>query len=76
MINRNTNDIAAMNLRMATMQITGLRVPPRIRTIPALRRRLAVTVIPETPQAVIIRHAVHNMDTTVNGTRPIQSQRV
>jgi hypothetical protein len=76
MTNRNANEIAAMNLRMATMQMTGLRVPPRIRTIPPLRRRLALTVTPEPPQTVIIRHTVQNMDTNVNETRPIQNQRV
>jgi len=76
MNNRSANDFAAMNLRMATMQMTGLRLPPRVRTIPPLRRRLAVTIIPEAPVMVIIRHAVHNMDTSVTGTRPIQNQRV
>ena len=73
---RNAADSAAMNLRMATLQLSGLRVPPRIRTVPNLRRRLPVTAISEPPQPVIIRHVGQNLGSPVSETRPPQSPRV
>jgi hypothetical protein len=73
---RTAADSAALNLRMATMQLSGLRVPPRIRTVPTLRRRLPVTAISEPPQPVIIRHVRQNLGSSVSETRPIQSPRV
>ncbi len=72
---RSATDSAAMNLRMATMQLVGMRIPPRVRTIPPLRRRLAIAMVTDSPQEVIIRQAVHNVDTSLNGTQPTQNQR-
>lgn len=72
---RSATDTAAMNLRMATMQLVGMRIPPRVRTIPQLRKRLPITVVTDSPQAVIIRQSVHNVDTSLNETQPIQNQR-
>jgi hypothetical protein len=73
---RGAADFAAMNLRMATMQLAGMRVPPRVRTVPSLRRRLTVTEVSDPPQPIIIRHVVQNVGRQVNETRPIQSPRV
>lgn len=73
---RNAADSAAMNLRMATMQLAGLRIPPRVRTVPVLRRRLPVTMISESAQPVIIRHVSQNLGSPVSETRPPQSPRV
>ena len=73
---RNAADFAAMNLRMATMHLTGMRIPPRVRTVPSLRLRLPVAVISSPPQQVIIRQIAQNLDSPVTGTRPNQSQRV
>jgi hypothetical protein len=73
---RSAADTAAANLRIATMQLTGMRVPPRVRSVPLLRRRLEVTVTAEPPQPVIIRHAAPNLDTPAEKPRPVQNQRV
>ena len=73
---RSSADTAALNLRIATMQLSGLRVPPRVRTVPALRRRLRVEVISEPPQPVIIRHVRQNLGTGISETQPSQSPRV
>lgn len=73
---RNAVDSAAMNLRMATMQLTGLRLPPRVRTVPMLRRRLAVVFAAESAQPVIMRQSGQNLGTPVSETQPTQSPRV
>jgi hypothetical protein len=73
---RSAADVAAMNLRMATMQLSGMRVPPRVRTVPTLRRRLQVTMITEPPATVIIRQSGQNLGNSVTGRRQIQSPRV
>jgi hypothetical protein len=73
---RNAADIAALNLRMATMQLGGMRVPPRARTVPSVRRRVLVTMVTESAQSVIIRHASQNLGSPVSETRPIQSPRL
>ena len=65
-----------MNLRMATMQLAGIRVPPRVRTIPPVRRRLPVEIVSGPPQAVNIRHTVPNLDTAPAQNRSRQNQRV
>jgi hypothetical protein len=68
--------IAAINLRMATIQLAGLRVPPRARKVPAVRRRLPVTIFPQTAQPVIIRQALQNLGSAaVSGIQPSQSPR-
>ena len=72
---RSAVDIAAINLRMATLQLSGMRVPPRVRKVPALRRRLYVTMITDPPVTVIIRQAGQKMDSAVTGTRQTQSPR-
>ena len=73
MVLRNATETTTMNLRNLPMQMAGMRVPPRVRTIPSLRRRLPVTVISEPPQTVDIRRVVPNMDNRVNQTRQIQN---
>jgi hypothetical protein len=68
--------IAAINLRMATIQLAGLRVPPRARKIPTVRRRLPVTIFPGVVQPVIIRHAFQNLGSAVvSEIQPSQSPR-
>jgi len=64
---------AAMNLRMATIQLSGLRVPPRVRKVPTLRRRLPITMLPEYSQPVIIRHTGQNLGSLVSEARPVQT---
>ena len=73
---RNAADGAAMNLRMATMQLAGLRIPPRARTVPMLRRRLPVVFVSESARPVKMRHVSQNLGSPVSGTQPIQSPRV
>ena len=73
---RNAADNAAMNLRMATMQLTNLRIPPRARTLPMLRRRLPVAFGPESAQPVKMRHHSQKLGSPVSETQPTQSPRV
>jgi hypothetical protein len=67
--------IAAINLRMATIQLAGQRVPPRVRKVPAVRRRLPVTIFADAGQPVIIRHALQNLGSAVSEIQPSQSPR-
>jgi hypothetical protein len=60
---------------MATIPLTGLRSPPRVRRIPTVRRRLPVTIIPDSAQSVIIRHARQNLGSAASETQPVQTQR-
>ena len=69
-------EVAAMNLRMATIPLAGLRVPPRVRKVPTVRRRLPVTIIPDSAQSVIIRHASQDLGTAVTEPQPVQIQRI
>jgi hypothetical protein len=68
--------IAAINLRMAAMALTGTRVPPPVNKVPTVRRRLPVTILPATEQPVIIRHVLLNVDSLISETQPSQSPRV
>jgi hypothetical protein len=65
-----------MNLRSATLQMTGLRTPSRVRAIPSLRRRLEITIVGDQPETVIIRHIVPNVGTPVEAPRQIQNRRL
>lgn len=71
-----TNDVPAANLRMASMHLAGISLPPRVRAVPHVRRRLTVNIISEPPQEVIIRHAAQSLDTSVTEIRRNQSPRV
>lgn len=73
---RNAADNAAMNLRMVTMQLAGLRIPPRVRTVPRLRQRLPVTFVSKSAQPVKIRHSSQNVGSPITETRPTQNPRV
>jgi len=68
--------IAALNLRMATIQLDGMRDVPRVRKISAVRRRLPVTVVPGFHQEVIIRHIGQNLDNPSGNIQPGQSPRL
>jgi hypothetical protein len=70
---RNAAEVAATNLRLATIQLSGLHIPPQVRKIPLLRRRLLVTMIPQTAQPVMIRHTSQNLGSCLNGIQLIQS---
>jgi hypothetical protein len=69
-------EVAGINLRMGTIPLAGLRLPPRVRKIPTVRRRLPVTIIADTAQSVIIRHTNQNLGSPVTEPHPIQIQRV
>jgi len=73
---RNAADNAAMNLRMATMQLAGLRIPPRVRTVPRVRQRLPVAFVSASAQPVKIRHTSQNVGSPISETRPTQNPRV
>jgi hypothetical protein len=64
-------EAAAMNLQTAS-PLAGIRVPPRVRKIPALRRRLPIVMAPEFVQSVIIRHAGQNLGSVVGEPQPLQ----
>jgi hypothetical protein len=69
-------DAGLEKLRTATISLAGLRVAPRARKIPPLRRRLPITMLPESRQMVIIRHTGQNLGSVVSEIQPAQSQRV
>jgi hypothetical protein len=69
-------EVAAMNSRMGTFPLAGLRLPPRVRKIPAVRRRLPITMVPEYAESVIIRHAGQNLGNAAGEIQPVQIQRV
>jgi hypothetical protein len=75
-IARSAADIAVTNLRMATMQMAGMRIPPRVRTVPTLRRRLSVAFVAASAEAVIMRHVTQNLGSPATETQPTQSPRV
>ena len=66
--------LAEINLRMATIPFAGGRVPPRVRKVPTVRRRLPVTMIQDDPRPVIIRQGFQNVGSAVSGTQPIQTR--
>jgi hypothetical protein len=66
-------DAAAMNLRTAT-QLMGMRVPPRVKKVPALRRRLPILMMPAIIEPVIIRHGGQNLGSVVAKTPSLQPQ--
>ena len=70
---RNAAETAATNLRLATFQLSGLHLPPQVRKIPVLRRRLPITMIPQAVQPVMIRHTSQNLGSLLNEIRPVQS---
>lgn len=72
---RSPAESAAMNLRMATKQLMGMRANPRVRTIPNLRRRLPVEFNSETPEVINIRHSVQTLDTAISEAQPIRERR-
>ncbi len=72
----NAADNAAMQLRLVTMQLPGLRIAPRARTVPMLRRRLPVAFVPGSNRPVKIRHTSQNLGSPVTETQPTQSPRV
>jgi len=69
-------DAVSLNLRAAMITLAGLHIPPLIRTIPMLRRRLPVTIFPQNPQPVIIRHVLQNLGSTAGEIQPMQSPQV
>jgi len=73
---RNATDNAAMNLRMATMQLAGLRIPPRVRTVPRVRQRVPVVFVSASTRPVKIRHTSQNVGSPISETRPTQNPRV
>ena len=70
---RSSAENAAMNLRLAAFHLAKMRVPPPLKTIQPLRRRLSFTLIPHLAQVVKIRHSIQNVGSQVSETRPIQT---
>lgn len=68
-------DTAAANLRMATMQLMGMRAGPRVRSIPNVRRRIAIEFVSEPPEMIKIRQAAQNLDTAIAKAQPILDHR-
>jgi len=60
-----------MSLRMASMQLASIGVPPRVQRVHQPRRRLQVQGVIEVPQPVKIRHASQNVG-TVSAELPAQ----
>jgi hypothetical protein len=66
----------AAGLQMMPVPLTGLRPAPRVRKVPALRRRVPITMLPGPIQPVIIRHAAQDLGKAVSEIQPAQNQRV
>ncbi len=75
-ISPTTASIAAINLRLAAIQLAGLRPPVRARKIQPVRRRLLVTMVATQDWAVKIGQPFQNLGTPVSETLPVQSPRV
>lgn len=69
-------ETALRNLRAASVRLAGLRVPPRVRKVPLVRRRLPITMLPAATESVIIRHAAQNLGGAIRETQPVQSHRL
>jgi hypothetical protein len=76
---RTVAEVAAMNVRAATSQLTGLRSlwSPAPRKIPMFRRRLAVVFMPHNAVTLKIRHSVghtiQNLGTPLTEIRFVQN---
>lgn len=67
---------SATGLQMMPLPLSGLRPASRVRKVPALRRRVPVTIIPGPVQAVIIRHMAQNLGSAAGKIQPAQNQHV
>jgi hypothetical protein len=72
----NASDNAAKSLCLAPMQLRGVRLPPRVRTVPMLRRHLPVVFVSESVQPVTMRHLGQNLGSPVTETQSSQNPRV
>jgi hypothetical protein len=68
--------IAAINRRLAVIQLAGLRLPPRAPRVQPVRRRLPVTLNSAPAYPVKIRHVLQNLGSAVSETQPVQTRRV
>jgi len=57
----NAGSMITMNLRMASVQLASIGVPPRPQRVHQPRRRLQIQCATEVPQPVKIRHASQNL---------------
>jgi hypothetical protein len=67
--------IAAIRSRLAAIESAGQRIPPRIRRVAPVRRRLPVVMMPQPAHAVKIRHTLQNVGSGISETQPVQNQR-
>jgi hypothetical protein len=65
--------IGVITLRMAALSLAGVRVPPRARKIPTMWCHLPVTMLAQSPQPVIMRHALQNVGSPVSEIQLAQS---
>ena len=71
---RSSAEIAAMNLRLATLHLAKLRFPPPLRKPHPLRQRLSLTMMPYVAEEVKIRHNIQNLGSQVSETQPVQTR--
>lgn len=71
-----TAQIAAINLRLAAIQLAGLRLPARAPRLQPVRRLLPVTMNSALAYPVKIRHVLQNLGSPVSETQPLQTRRV
>lgn len=69
-------NVALANWRLVPFPLAGAKVAPRVKKIPAVRRRLPVLMMPPSTQQVKIRHAFQNLGSGVSEIQPVQNQRV
>jgi hypothetical protein len=68
--------VAAAGGRLVPFPLAGAKVLPRVKKIPAVRRRLPVLMMPPSTQQVKIRHVLQNLGSAVSEIQPAQTQRV
>jgi hypothetical protein len=73
---RTAAETSALYFKTAAPHLTGLRLPPRIRKVPTLRRPVPIKMVPAESRAVNIRHIAQNLGAAVTKTQPVRNQRV
>jgi len=64
---------AAVNLRLATLQLAKLRFSPPVKKIQTPRKHLSVAFTPQPIQEIKIRHTIQNLGKFVDKPQSVQS---
>jgi hypothetical protein len=70
---RSTLENAAVNLRLATLQLAKLRFSSTLKKIQPPRKLMAVAFVTQPTQEIKIRHAIQNLGSFTEKPRTVQS---